>query len=61
MGARQRLNEAHTIGIFVVAGFLGLVTGSWTVFILAGAALIGVAILGGEIRLKGHSYRSHRR
>ena len=59
MGARQKLNNAHVIGALIVAGFLGLMTGSWTVFIIAGAVLIGVATYSGEIRSR--SYRSSRR
>ena len=62
MGARQKLNDAHVIGAIIVAGVLGLMTCSWTVFIIASAVLIGAAILGGDIRLhKRRIYRRHRR
>ena len=57
MGARQKLNEAHINGALIVAGLLGLATGSWTVFILAGAGLIGLSMHSGGIRSKGHNYR----
>ena len=50
MGARQKLNEAHVIGALIMASFLGLMTGSWTVFIIASAVLIGAATYNGAIR-----------
>ena len=57
MGARQKLNQAHVNGALIAAGVLGLVTGSWTVFIIAGAALIGAATYSGDIRTKPGNYR----
>ena len=59
MGARQKLNGAYVNGALVVAAVLGLMTGSWTIFIFAGAVLIGIAIYDGDIR--SHSHRSSRR
>ncbi len=50
MGARQELNKLHLYGTLGIAGFLGLASGSWAVFAVAGAALIGTAIFSGEIR-----------
>ena len=50
MGARHELNDIHLTSSLAVAGFLGLMTGSWTIFIIAGAALIGAAIHSGDIR-----------
>ena len=63
MGARHKINEFHIIGSLAAAGFLGLITGSLTVFILASAVLIGAAIHSGDIRYKSqrHNYRGHRR
>ena len=61
MGVRQKLNESYINGALVTGGILGFVTGSWTVFIIASAVLIGLAILGGGIRSKGRRYRNHRR
>lgn len=53
MGARSELNKFHVIGSLGLAGLLGLATGSWAVFAVAGAALIGTALYTGEIRGKG--------
>ena len=61
MGARQKLNQAHVNGALIVAGILGLVTSSWTVFFIAGAVLIGLAVHSGGIRSKGHNYRGSSR
>ena len=61
MGARHELNSIHTLGALGAAGFLGLVTGSWTVFAVAGAVLMGAAIHNGNIRYKGGDFRGPRR
>ena len=61
MGARQKLNEAHIVGSLAVAGVLGLATGSWTVFVVTGAVLIGAAIYHEDIRYADHSYQGRRR
>ena len=61
MGARQKLNEAYVNGALVVGGIAGLLTGSWTIFFITSAALIGVSTYSGGIRAKPGSYRSHRR
>lgn len=50
MGARHELNEVHLLGAITLAGLLGLATGSWAVFGLAGAVLIGTAMHAGKIR-----------
>ena len=60
MGARQELNKFHVLGSLGLAGFLGLASGSWTVFAVAGAVLIGAAFCTGQIRTKGGK-RQHRR
>ena len=61
MGARQKLNQTHVIGALGIASFLGLATGSWTVFTVTGAVLIGAAIYDGDIRYADHSYQGRRR
>ena len=61
MGARQKLNEHHVIGVLGVAGFLGLATGSWTVFAVTGTVLIGAAIYSDEIRFTDYSCQGRRR
>jgi hypothetical protein len=50
VGARHELNKFHVIGSLGLAGLLGLATGSWAVFAVAGAVLMGAAIYTGEIR-----------
>jgi hypothetical protein len=50
MGARHQLNEVHVLGALTLAGLLGLATGSWAVFGISGAVLIGTAIHTGKIR-----------
>ena len=53
MGARHELNKVHVLGGLGLAGLLGLGSGFWVVFAVAGAVLIGAAIYSGEIRGKG--------
>ncbi len=50
MGAKQKLNSASFMGSFVLAGLLGLMTGSVGVFLLAGAALVMAGWVAGDIR-----------
>lgn len=50
MSARQQLNQFHVAGSLLVAALLGLATSSWSAFMVALAALIGVGCLGGAIR-----------
>lgn len=59
MGARQKLNQAFFNGALVAGGVIGLAAGSWTVFLLATLAGIGLSILGGDIRF--HHRRPPRR
>ena len=57
MGARQKLNSHHVLGALCVAGFLGLVTGSMAVFVIAGAVMIGASIYAGDVRPGGRRRR----
>ena len=50
--AKHKLNSAHVQGALAVAGLLGLVTGSWIVFVGALAALVATAVHEGTIRMK---------
>ena len=50
--ARDKLNSAHVIGALVVAGALGLLTRSPTVFALTAGTLIALSVNSGEIRFK---------
>jgi hypothetical protein len=56
MGARQKLNRAHAIGAFVVAGLLALATRSAGVFLVGLGGLLALNVLAGNIRL---SRRKH--
>ena len=53
MGARHELNKIHVIGSLGLAGLLGLASGSFAVFVIAGAVLIASSVYAGEIRGKG--------
>ena len=50
MGAREKLNSAYTMGSLIVAGLLGWATGSWIIFIIAAAVLLGLGLNSGDIR-----------
>ena len=57
MGARHELNRLHLLGSLGLAGFLGLLAGSWSVFVTSAAVLIGLAVYAGEIRPRGRRHR----
>ncbi len=50
MSARNKLNVAHTNGCLVIAAFVGMMTESWAVFLLAFAALMIGGVASGDIR-----------
>jgi hypothetical protein len=50
--AREKLNELNVVGALGAAGVVGLLCGSWTVFIVAGALLIAAGSKTGDIRLR---------
>ena len=50
MNARSKLNLAFLNGSLVVAAVIGLLTGSWAVFILVLAILLAGNFLRGDIR-----------
>lgn len=52
MGARKKLNAAYFGGSFFIAGVLGLLTGSWTIFALTLAVLLVLNCYDGSIRPK---------
>ena len=49
--AKHKLNTAHVHGALVIAGFLGLVTGSWAIFLLATGVIVATSVQDGSIRL----------
>jgi hypothetical protein len=50
MGAKQKLNSAHFVGSLIIAGLVGLVTGSLVVFLIAFVSLLAAAYHAGDIR-----------
>ncbi len=50
MSARRKLNGAHATGALVVAGLLGLLTGSGTVFLVSLGGLLVTDLVAGNIR-----------
>ena len=50
MGAKQKLNAANVNGALIVAGVIGLITGSWPIFVLALIVLVVGSIYAGNIR-----------
>lgn len=50
VSAKRKLNSAHLLGSAFVAGLLGLVTNSVTVFLVALAVLLVAAYLAGDLR-----------
>lgn len=50
MGARQKLNQAYFNGAIIVALVFGLVSQSWTVFLLTLVISAAMSLYAGEIR-----------
>lgn len=50
LSAKHKLNGANLLGILLIAGLMGGITGSWTVFWITGAALFASAVHSGDIR-----------
>jgi hypothetical protein len=51
--ARHKLNSAHFLGCLLIAGVVGGITDSWTVFLIAAIVLVALSINSGDIRLAG--------
>lgn len=60
MSARRKLNQFHTLGNALLAAIAGLSTGSWMVFLLVLAILMGLSLHAGEIRPKEMKRRTKR-
>ena len=60
MGARQKLNSIYLCNSVIIAEVIGAMFGSWTVFLIAAAILLGVAFLDGAIRPTRRHQRSRR-
>ena len=50
MSARQKLNGAYLTGSLMMAGLVGLVTGSWMVFGVAFGTMAAIDLATGNIR-----------
>lgn len=51
MGARTKLNEMYLAVSLLWAAFIGLVFNSWMAFAVAIGGLVGLNMVGGNIRL----------
>ncbi len=50
MSARTKLNGAHAAGALLVAGLLGMLTGSGAVFLVSLGGLLAADVIAGNIR-----------
>jgi hypothetical protein len=50
LGARTKLNSVYVLGCLAVAAIIGAVAGSWIVFAIVSAVLIGCSVSDGGIR-----------
>jgi hypothetical protein len=50
LSAKQKFNGANLIGVLLIAGLVGGITGSWAVFWITGVALFLTALHSGDIR-----------
>ena len=49
--AKHKLNGSYLHGVLLVAGLLGAVSGSWTIFLLVAVVLVATSVHDGSIRL----------
>ena len=52
-GTRSKLNQFYATGSLILASFIGLCCNSWGAFGVAAAVLLGLDLMGGQIRLAG--------
>ena len=50
MPARQKLNQAFLTGSLLLASAVGWLTGSWLAFLVTAVVLVGLNLVGGDIR-----------
>jgi hypothetical protein len=50
LGARTKLNSVYVCGSLAIAAIIGAVAGSWIVFVIVAAVLIGCSVSDGGIR-----------
>ena len=61
LGARQKLNSAYVHGALIVAGVIGLLVQSGTVFIVVALVVLATSLYSGDIRLNGDQPRHGRK
>jgi hypothetical protein len=49
--ARHKLNSSYVHGALIIAGVLGAISGSWTIFLIAAGVLVATSVHDGSIRL----------
>ena len=49
--AKQKLTGSYVHGALIIAGLLGAISGSWTVFLIATGVLVATSLHDGNIRL----------
>lgn len=54
MGARQKLNSAYVNGSLAAGVIAGVLTQSWTIFMVVSAIGLTLNMIGGEIRPRNH-------
>ena len=52
-GTRSKLNQFYATGSLILAAFIGLAFNSWGGFGAAAMCLLGLNLMGGQIRLAG--------
>ena len=50
MGARNKLNQAYANGSLIFGAIAGVLTHSWTIFLVVSALGLAMNLMGGEIR-----------
>lgn len=50
MGARNKLNQAYATGSLIFGTVAGVVTQSWTIFMVVSAVGLAMNFFGGDIR-----------
>ena len=60
MSARHKLNQAYVHGALVFAAVIGAVCGSWVVFWVTAAILVGLSLHSGDIRPTGGRHGNRR-
>jgi hypothetical protein len=57
MGARSKLNRAFVNSALLIAAICGILSQSWTAFLITVAVLLLLSVGSGEIRMANHRRR----